>query len=174
MRLVDKALKHRGSYRRGGTNVKTFLMGLVVAGFSLSVFASDDIYLHCAYMNDTQYPAANVKISKSLFGLGSRKVEVYAKGQWNEVKVLRDEKLEITFEDGWGRTAEKPCKADPEAPLFCPTYKVIPFTIFKTTIGQEAVRRHEYAARKCCSGGEIRDQWDGIQSSQCIIMKTLE
>lgn len=154
--------------------MKTWLIGLVVASFSFEVFASGDIYLHCAYMNDTQYPAANVKISKNLFGLGSRKVEVYAKGQWKKVKVLRDEKLEIAFEDGWGRTAENTCKADPEAPLFCPTYKVIPFTVFKNTNGQDAVRRHEYAARKCCAGGKIRDQWDGIETSVCLIMKTLD
>lgn len=154
--------------------MKTLLIGLVVASVSFGVFASDDIYLHCSQMNDTRYPAANVKISKSLFGLGSRKIEVYAKGQWKEVKVLRDEKLEVAFEDGWGRTSEKACKADPEAPLHCPTYKVIPFTIFKTPNGQDAVRRHDYAAEKCCDGGEIRDRGDGIKSSYCMIMKTLK
>jgi hypothetical protein len=137
--------------------VKSWLLGLLVASVSFGLFASDDIYLHCSNMNDTRYPAANVKINKSLFGFGSREVQVYAEGQWKKVKVLRDEKLEVAFEDGWGTESKQACNADPEASLFCPTYKVIPFTVFKTPNGQDAVRRHEYASRKCCVGGEIRD-----------------
>jgi hypothetical protein len=154
--------------------VKSWLIGLVVASVSFGVFASDDIYLHCAGINDTKFPSANVKISKSLFGFGSREVEVYAEGRWKKVKVLRDEKLEVAFEDGWGNTPKKACKTDPEAPLFCPTYKVIPFTVFQTGNGREAVRLHEYAVRKCCDDGKIRDRGDGIDSSYCILMKTLD
>lgn len=148
--------------------MKRFIIFCMTFIFVTNVYAKD-LYLDCL---DFYSGNNTVKISKKFFGLGELEVFIRPTGDWQKVKILKQDDTYVFFNDGWGFDNSKKCKNPKFTSMnFCPINKEIDLLVRNAPVGKY-FQVNQYVNNNCCENGKEYKAGDFYKESICLILKT--